>query len=147
MNHSFYIATGFERKKAHNLVRDGLVAKGHRLTYDWTSGTQDDRSFESLCALGTRELQGVRDCDVLMVLLPGARGTHAELGAGLALGKRIILQAHPRDRDLFATGSTTSPFYWPGRTIRVVCDLKRLVEHFDRLVATPHVDLSWVDTL
>lgn len=37
------------------------------------------------------EIEGVRDADRVILILPGGRGTHAELGAALACGKPVLL--------------------------------------------------------
>jgi nucleoside 2-deoxyribosyltransferase len=42
------------------------------------------------------ELAGIREADVLLVLLPGGCGTHVEIGAALALGKPVIIHAPDR---------------------------------------------------
>lgn len=37
------------------------------------------------------EQKGIFDSDVVIILLPGGRGTHIELGMALAWGKKIYL--------------------------------------------------------
>jgi len=86
----FYIATGFRNVDAHHRVRDVLVKDGHEITYDWTLAgeTNDPLVYSNISEC---EIQGVKDADFLVVLLPGKFGTHAELGAALALDKPVIL--------------------------------------------------------
>lgn len=87
----FYIATGFENKVEHNRVRDLLIEGGHEITYDWTVMEAGVTEFPIQRAIAKAEIQGVIDADFLIVLLPGKFGTHAELGAALALDKPVIL--------------------------------------------------------
>ena len=48
---------------------------------------------EALAAAALADLDGVRRCDVLWLLCPVAKseGSAAELGAALALGKRVVV--------------------------------------------------------
>ena len=46
--------------------------------------------------IALKELKGVEEADVLIVLLPGGYGTHVEIGAALARGKPVILHAPDR---------------------------------------------------
>lgn len=114
----FYIATRLENHALHNDVRDALVARGHKITYDWTIHGPVWRDgvarIQEVCAA---ELQGVYAADVVVVLLPGGRGTHAELGAALARGKSLILW-HP-DHVMFEASPETCAFYHDKHAIRV----------------------------
>lgn len=108
----FYIATYLERHAEHNLVRDRLVAAGHEITYDWTShGSVKECSEERLTEVAEAELRGVTEADFVVVLLPGGRGTHAEIGAAVALG--IPTYIHSTQSALFTTTDATCAFYWP----------------------------------
>lgn len=86
---AFYVATGYDNKAMHNDVRDALASRGWRLTHDWTLRDEADGPRASAEA----DLEGVRGADVVVVVLPGGEGTHAELGMALALGKRTFVCA------------------------------------------------------
>ncbi|MFS0673713.1 nucleoside 2-deoxyribosyltransferase [Ornithinibacillus sp. 179-J 7C1 HS] len=86
----FYIASGFENKQLVQYVRDRLVEAGHIHTYDWTKNTRAT-SEAALREIGTAELQAVVNSDVVIVLLPGGKGTHTELGIALGCKKEIHL--------------------------------------------------------
>jgi len=108
----FYIATYLERHADHNLVRDALVAAGHEITYDWTShGSIKEEGEERLIEVAEAELHGVTEADFVVVLLPGGRGTHAEIGA--ATGLSIPTYIHSTKPELFTTTDATCAFYWP----------------------------------
>ena len=111
-----YIAAKLENHEQHNWVRDRL-APFATLTYDWTThgsvkGTSPARTGE----VADREMNGVERADAVIVLLPGGRGTHAELGMALAFGKPLgIYSPNPRH---FEVGPDTCAFYWPDGVYR-----------------------------
>jgi hypothetical protein len=81
----FYIATRLENHAKHNQLRDILTGLGHEITYDWTThGPVRGKGLEVMNTVADAETFGVIDADVLLVLLPGGRGTHVELGLGMA---------------------------------------------------------------
>lgn len=106
-----YIATMLERAGAHNVVRDWLVARGHRLTYDWTvHGSVAKEGADRLREVAVKEKEGVRRADAVVVLLPGGRGTHGELGMSVILDKPTFLHA-PDEHGFMALDSRTCAFY------------------------------------
>lgn len=87
-----YIATRLENHERHNAVRDALASVGIELTYDWsTHGPVWQAGAERIREVACNELNGVIEADFVVVILPGGRGTHAELGMALALGKMVYL--------------------------------------------------------
>lgn len=107
----FYIATRLENHAAHNAVRDELLLLGHQLTYDWTTHGPVWRSGVKVIAdTAVAEMKGVCDADFVVVLLPGGRGTHAELGMALAFEKPVLIVS--ADAALLSTAPETCAFYW-----------------------------------
>ena len=113
----FYIATRLENHKQHNLIRDRLVnVYGHEITYDWTvhgpvwaHGDTPKQRMDRIQEVAILERQGVEQADIVIALLPGGRGTHAEIGMALALGKPTLIQSEDwRD---FAAHPNTCAFY------------------------------------
>ena len=88
----FYLATQKDRSEQAAPLLEALKGQGWERTYAW-SGTDHAGGYADIALA---ELKGVREADVLVVLLPGGYGTHVEIGAALALGKRIILHAPDR---------------------------------------------------
>lgn len=87
----YYIATKLENHEQHNEVRDLLNAAGHSITYDWTHhGPVYSHGLERVAEVALLETQGVLDADFVVVLWPGGRGTHVELGMALAAKKPVI---------------------------------------------------------
>ena len=107
----FYIATRLERALDHNLVRDTLVVRGHEITYDWTHhGSVQRDGTTRIREVSLAEKRGVLAADFVVVLLPGGRGTHVELGMAIAAGKPVIL--HTQDDELLdTTNNRTCVFY------------------------------------
>jgi len=107
---SYYIATKLERHAEHNIVRDSLAKQGWEISYDWTvHGPVWRDGKKRIQQVSVAETQGVLDADLVVVLLPGGRGTHTELGMAIAAGKPILL--HSLDPALFEAGSETCAFY------------------------------------
>lgn len=104
-----YIATRLERAADHRLVRDALAALGHQLTYDWTiHGSVWADGHDKIRQVAAAELEGVTSADLVIVLLPGGRGTHTELGAAIAAGRPVL--AHTTEPRLIE-GPETCAFY------------------------------------
>lgn len=131
----YYIATRLENAAQHNRVRDLLADMGHYLTYDWTAhGSVQDEGVERMAEVAGSEAGGVNAADLVVVLLPGGRGTHTELGMAIAHGKKVLIYAaKPEDM-----GERHCAFYHIGSafkcTVRVVHgDLADLLVAFDRI--------------
>lgn len=129
---NFYIATGLTRIKEHNLVRDALLAKDWKITYDWTShGSVKKTSFNRLKDVGFKMAKGIFDADVVIVLLPGGRGTHTELGMAIAKNKRIFI--HAESSDYFSLCDETIAFYHLENIFHLTCPLVEIVNVLESL--------------
>jgi len=118
----YYIATGLDNWAQHNMLRDQLAFHGHEITYDWTvHGSVKGSSGARLREVADKELQGIRDADFVVVLLPGGRGTHAELGAANILAKPVFIFA-PAPTDYFQAGPYTCAFYWNSNVVTLYTD-------------------------
>lgn len=104
----FYIASTLANADTVKRIADYLTSKGWSQTYDWTEhGPVKD--LNDLERVSSEELFGVTGCDVFFLLLPGKRGSHAELGAALATKKPVIILSP--DQDLFYENDLTCSFY------------------------------------
>lgn len=115
-----YVATSFgawkQQRRIATYLREHLSAE---LTYDWskdaTAGRAEDETPELMVEAGARDLKGVVDCDVLVVLLPGGRGTHFEMGVASALGKPVVIWSS--EQDMRDQAAHLCPFHFlPGMT-------------------------------
>lgn len=88
----YYIATKLDNQIAHNNLRDWLALHGHEITFDWTKqGAAWLRGIDAIREVAELEANGVLDADIVIVLWPGGRGTHVELGMAIAAGKRVLM--------------------------------------------------------
>lgn len=94
MARRFFLSTRKDRSTEADELSALLKSHGWERTFAWKG--EDGKNAEGHAAIAIAELQGVRDADVLVVLLPGGYGTHVEIGAALALGKPVILHAPDR---------------------------------------------------
>ncbi len=108
-----YIATRLENTEKYFEVRAALKELDVGISYDWTlhgpvwrSGAERIREV-SIC-----EFKGVELADYVIVILPGGRGTHCELGMAIALGKQIfILAESPEVQNMQGATPETCAFY------------------------------------
>ena len=123
----FYIATSLKRIEEHNILRDALLAKDWEITYDWTlHGSVKKTSFERLKEVGYKMTKGVFDADVVIVLLPGGKGTHTELGMALAKNKKIVI--HSESPHSFSLCDETIAFYHKEDILQLTCPLIDIVD-------------------
>ena len=110
MSKRVYIATGLENAPKHKEVLALLAARGWELTYDWTPhGSVEAETLERKQEVACREVSGVQDADVLVVLMPGGRGTHTEIG--IALGACIPIVMFSEDTSLYNGHKRLCIFY------------------------------------
>jgi len=127
----FYIATSLQRIEDHHNVRDALREQNWEITYDWTlHGSVKKTSIERLQEVGLKMTQGVLDADVVIVLLPGGKGTHTELGMAIARNKKIIL--HSMSPQPFALCDETVAFYHREDILQLTGTFDQVVEILQR---------------
>lgn len=123
----YYIASSLKNVEQVRSLRDALNARGWEHTYDWTvHGSVAGLGEDVFKITAEDESVGVIEADVVIVLLPGGRGTHTELGmvlgttllamalqvAGIAaeVNRRICIFSPDPERD-FGTTKDTCAFY------------------------------------
>lgn len=90
----FYVASGVTNAARVNEAAQVLATRGHERTYDWTKhGDVSAESPERKREVARTEAQAVIDAELVVLLLPGRFGTHAELGIAIAscANKRVLL--------------------------------------------------------
>ncbi len=87
----FYIGSGMKNCDLVNTYANLLKENGWKQTYDWVKNISNDIRKEDMIKYASLESQGVADADVVIMLLPGGRGSHIELGMALTLNKKIFL--------------------------------------------------------
>lgn len=85
-----YVASSLDSSSHIRDINTVLRSKGIEITYDWTT---HGRVFDpaELAVIAAKEEQGVRDCDVFLMVLPGGGGTHYEFGVARTLNKPIVI--------------------------------------------------------
>lgn len=132
----YYIATSTANKASHRAVRDGLKQLGHEITYDWTvHGSVRETSKERLQEVAQAEFEGIQQADFVLVLLPGGKGTHAELGFSIACEKQVIV--HSEDPLAFELGPQVCAFYHHRDVKRLVCPMEDVAEEAHGLLDAP----------
>jgi hypothetical protein len=115
----FYVASKFENQKKVLEIYEKLKENGHEITVDWTKsdGEKAKRDPETARKYAERDIKGVKDADVFVLLttdIPG-KGRFIELGAAMILN---ILNGRPR---IFVIGdyNTESIFFFHSVVNRV----------------------------
>lgn len=86
-----YIAASLGGLDEAKAVMQAVRQAGGHITYDWTEGGRVTDLATDAPRVSSAEIEGVRAADVLVLLIPGGRGAHVELGAALALGLPVIV--------------------------------------------------------
>lgn len=126
---TFYVASGVENHARVNEAAAALAANGHRRTYDWTShGSVKDAPDGRKREVAAAEARGVASAELVVLLLPGAKGTHTELGLAIAQpGVRRILVWSDSPAPFDGTDGFCV-FYHHPRVERIVCPFPELLE-------------------
>lgn len=119
----FYVASGLQNFENARYAAEKLRGQGFIQTYDWTHNEKTD-CMEEIAERGRLEINGVRDADFVVVLLPGGKGTHTEFGIALGLGKRIYLYSEEEVNDPL----NTTTFYHVEEVNPYVGDIDGLIE-------------------
>ena len=111
-----------------NIVAEALNRRGHTRTYDWTKhGSVADAPADIKRSVAATEAASVAEAELVVLLLPGRFGTHAELGIAIATGanKRILLWS---ETDTPFSGDTGfCVFYHHPKVERLVCSFDDLL--------------------
>jgi hypothetical protein len=119
----YYIATSFQNKEAHAECHRYFADMGYELTFDWTVYPFIPDPYV-LHTVATREIDAVKAADFVVVILPGGRGTHIELGAALAHAKPVFVVA-PHPQQLLDWQGLPVPFYYHS-SVQVVARIENI---------------------
>ena len=110
----YYIASRLENAPRGPDLKAILDARGCWVhTYDWTvHGSVQNEGEEVIRTVARMEAHGVERADVVIVLLPGGRGTHVELGMAIGFGNasHILVLSESAEID-FGQDGRTCAFY------------------------------------
>ncbi|MDD3921053.1 MAG: hypothetical protein PHO41_07795 [Eubacteriales bacterium] len=134
----YYLASGLENHARVQEVAALLNGMGHVRTYDWTSHGDIRREGPTrMQEVSAREVSSVTGADFVLFLFPGGKGTHTELGAALATGRRVLLWSET-GKEFSAGNGQTDPavcaFYFHPMAERIVCPYEELGNQLKQLV-------------
>jgi hypothetical protein len=104
----FYIASTLQNIDLVRIATYLFKQNDFYHTYDWTLNEQAS-TFEDMRFISDAQREGISDADFIVVILPGDKGTHVEIGMSLASKKRIYL--YSPDEDIYDLERATS-FYF-----------------------------------
>lgn len=104
----FYIGTSFKNSDVVNYFSKELEKYGWKHTYNWAENIKERETEEDMIKNSILEENGINESEVVIIILPGGRGTHIELGIAVALNKKIYLCSE--NKDDFSIENTV-PFY------------------------------------
>lgn len=114
-----YVASGLANHLQVIRMQEVLVRHGWTISFDWAEAhRQELASGKKLTPEEKRELannmiQGVRDAHAFLLVCPGKRGAHVELGIAIAAGdKPIVVLSTDPEQDI--------SFYHAGDMIALV---------------------------
>lgn len=120
-----YVASKTDNWQSVAFLQERLREGGHKITCDWTVNVKEVGgaavSDQERQAFADADLQGVRECDVFILLCyTGMCGAYIEFGAALADGKTILVAGKPERDSVFfeCDGVIRVPFgegalFWP----------------------------------
>jgi predicted Rossmann-fold nucleotide-binding protein len=121
----FYIASSFKNINSVREMADQLKYRGFTHTYDWTINDRASTLVE-MKEIGHKEKEAVMKSDFVIIILPGGKGTHIELGIALGLGKRIYLFSPNEDIN---DPSKSSTFYQLPEINKYVGNIDSFIEN------------------
>lgn len=122
----YYIATSLERADDHRRLSLALNALGWSCTYDWTAhGSVQGQGAARMAEVADAEMRGVIEADVVIVLLPGGRGAHTEMGIAIGAGVPVVVVGDADARS-GADGRECAFYHAPG-VVGVSCDDPEMV--------------------
>ncbi len=83
-----YVAASLANAPAARALMDRFRSAGSEITLDWTDPRLLKLPPEEIAAL---EIDAVRCADLLVLLCPGGRGAHVEMGIAIGTGNKVIV--------------------------------------------------------
>ena len=125
----FYVASGVENAERVNAAAAVLAARGHTRTYDWTThGSVSAAPQEKQRLVAEAEARAVQEAELVVLLLPGGRGTHAELGLSIASAGNKRILVFSESEAPFSGADGFCVFYHHPAVERIVCPFDALLE-------------------
>ncbi len=89
----FYIGSSFKNADLINYFSDKLCEHGLIHTYNWAKNIIENETVDDKIDASLKEIEGIEDADIVIIIIPAGRGTHIEMGMALAFNKKIYMCA------------------------------------------------------
>jgi nucleoside 2-deoxyribosyltransferase len=124
-----YVAGKLENAARIQQVQEAARKQGHQITYDWTThGSIGHEGMNRVKEVAENERRGVMAADLVIVILPGGRGTHAELGIAIGISTAVVVWSD--DQKMFECTEEGTPcaFYFNRNVTRMLCTFENLLQ-------------------
>ena len=127
----FYIGSSLKNSKIVDYFTKELEKGGWEHTYNWSKNIGKSETVQDLTKYAVLEKKAIMESDVVIIILPGGRGTNVELGMALALNKKIYLCSENEKE--FSKENTVSFYELP--SIKKICGsrediIKEIIEEW-----------------
>ena len=132
---TFYVASGVANTERVSRAAAVLSALGHARTYDWTThGSVAAEPSKRKSEVAAAEVFAISEADLVLILLPGGRGTHTELGLSLADGRSRRILVWSETAAPFDGSDGFCVFYHHPAVTRLVCPFDTLLHTLPSLI-------------
>ncbi len=103
---SVYVASGLKNYAQVIEIQKRLAGYGLEIAFDWASCYKRSvdsgipESEEEKKKLAVLEVEGVRCCDILFLILPSGRGANIEFGIAVGCWKKIVVFSPSEELDI-----------------------------------------------
>lgn len=112
----FYIASSFANKDKVRVAANSLIKSGFSQTFDWTANLRAS-TLDELQLYGELERKAVLEADFLVLILPGGKGSHIEMGIAISQRKNVYLVSE--QAELFEFDVTSTFYHLPEVSIHI----------------------------
>jgi len=98
----FYVAGKFEVWERVRGIQNYLISQGYEITKDWTSDKESDNGFPIINVV--EDIRGIAMADAYVGVFEEGyiyKGALVELGAAIALRKKVYIIGHAQDSCIF----------------------------------------------
>ncbi len=97
-----YVAGKFEDQKRVKNIQEQLISRGHEITKDWTEDKEAENGFPVINVV--EDMRGIATADAYVGVFVDKfnyKGALVELGAAIALRKKVYVIGHGADSCIF----------------------------------------------
>lgn len=99
-----YVASALANYEDVLLLQGDFISRDWEIAFDWASMRREEKELgyhltqEDKKQLAASMVEGVLAADLLVLLAPGRRGAHVELGIAIGAGKTVVVvNTNPED--------------------------------------------------